>query len=63
MKQTSSSIGFPAVLTIVFVILKVTHVVAWSWWWVFAPLWISFGFSLIIAVLIGVAMALRGHHV
>jgi putative effector of murein hydrolase LrgA (UPF0299 family) len=28
-------------LTIVFVVLKLTHVIAWSWWWVLAPAWIS----------------------
>lgn len=27
-----------AVLTIVFVVLKLCEVIAWSWWWVFSPL-------------------------
>ena len=25
----------------IFLVLKLTHVVAWSWWWVTSPLWIS----------------------
>lgn len=29
--------GFTEVLTIVFIILKLTGVIAWSWWWVFSP--------------------------
>jgi len=29
-------------LTIVFIILKLTGVIAWSWWWVFSPLWIPY---------------------
>lgn len=27
-------------LFLVFLILKLTGVIAWSWWWVTAPLWI-----------------------
>lgn len=27
-------------LTIAFVVLKLTGVIAWSWWWVLAPVWI-----------------------
>ena len=34
-------IGFVGLLTIVFITLKLTHVIAWSWWWVLSPLWIS----------------------
>jgi hypothetical protein len=28
-------------LFIVFLILKLTHTIAWSWWWVTSPLWID----------------------
>ena len=40
-KQTSSGIGFTSLLTIVFIILKLCGIIAWSWWWVLSPLWIS----------------------
>jgi hypothetical protein len=33
-------------LTIVFIILKLCKVIAWSWVWVLSPLWISVGLSL-----------------
>ena len=33
-------IGFVGLLTIVFITLKLTHVIAWSWWWVLSPLWL-----------------------
>lgn len=39
----SGGIGFCGLLTIVFITLKllaITEVAMWSWWWVFAPLWI-----------------------
>lgn len=32
-------IGFPGALFIAFLVLKLTGVIAWSWWWVTAPLW------------------------
>ena len=28
-------------LTIAFVVLKLTGFIAWSWWWVLSPLWIA----------------------
>lgn len=37
--STSGGIGFCGLLTVAFVVLKLAHVIAWSWWWVFAPLW------------------------
>ena len=30
-----------SILTIVFVVLKLTKVITWSWWWVLSPLWID----------------------
>lgn len=41
-------IGFGGVLTIVFIILKLTKVISWSWLWVLSPLWISLLLGLII---------------
>lgn len=38
----SGGIGFCGLLTIVFIVLKLTHVIAWSWWWVLAPMWMPF---------------------
>lgn len=34
--------GILEVLTVVFVVLKIVGVIAWSWWWVFAPLWLGY---------------------
>jgi hypothetical protein len=44
----SGGIGFAGLLTIVFITLKLTGVIAWSWLWVLSPLWISFLLSLLI---------------
>ncbi|KAA0957715.1 transmembrane Fragile-X-F protein [Planococcus sp. ANT_H30] len=35
--------GFLEVLTIIFVVLQLTGVIAWSWWLVFLPLIIAVG--------------------
>ena len=34
------SLGVPLFLTIVFLILKLTGLLSWSWLWVLSPLWI-----------------------
>lgn len=31
---------FPTVLFLVLLTLKLTHVIAWSWWWIAAPIWV-----------------------
>lgn len=32
-------VGFLGLLTIVFIVLKLTHVIDWSWIWVLSPMW------------------------
>lgn len=44
--------GFATLLTLLFITLKLTGVIAWPWVWVLAPLWIGF----IVAVLIAVVL-------
>ena len=41
-------IGLGGVLGVVFIILKLTGYIDWSWWWVTAPIWISFLLSAIL---------------
>lgn len=50
MKDGSISIGFSGILFIVFLILKLTNVIAWSWWWVTAPLWITIALNILIII-------------
>lgn len=56
-KNTGSSggrgLGFPTVLTIVFIVLKLCGVIDWSWVWVLAPMWISFVLWILIIAVIG----------
>lgn len=50
MKDESVSIGFSGILFIVFLILKLTNVIAWSWWWVTSPLWITIALNILIII-------------
>lgn len=50
--STSGGIGFTGLLTIVFIVLKLCHVIEWSWWWVLAPLWIPFSIWLIYVLVV-----------
>jgi len=38
----SGGIGFLGLLTILFIGLKLTGYITWSWWWVLSPLWLGF---------------------
>lgn len=56
--NSSGGVGFAGLLTILFIALKLTGVIAWSWWWVLSPLWISvilFVFIVLIALVIMLA--------
>nr|DAK83926.1 MAG TPA: transmembrane protein [Caudoviricetes sp.] len=46
-KTASSGIGICSVLQIVFVVLKLTKLIDWSWWLVLVPLWTDIGFGLL----------------
>lgn len=49
---SSGGVGFAGLLTIVFIVLKLTGVISWSWVWVLSPLWIGFALSLAIIVIV-----------
>lgn len=41
-------VGSTTVLLIVFVVLKLTGNIDWSWWWVLSPMWMTLGLILLI---------------
>ena len=49
-----TGIGFTGILFIVFLILKLTDAIDWSWWWVTAPLW--GGLAIVLAIFAVVAV-------
>ena len=50
--SSSGGIGFCGLLTIVFVALKLTGVIDWSWWAVTTPIWIPIVIVLTIILVI-----------
>ena len=50
--KISSGIGFTGLLTVLFIGLKLTNVINWSWWWVFSPLWIDFALIIILSIVL-----------
>ena len=48
----SGGLGLTSILTIIFVVLKLVGTITWSWWWVFSPLWISFGIGISILLIV-----------
>lgn len=51
-------INLPVGLFLVFLVLKLTSVITWSWWWIFCPLWFGFAFLIGAAVIVFVLAAL-----
>jgi hypothetical protein len=52
-KTSSSGIGFGSLLFLLFLGLKLTNNIDWSWWWVTAPLWLPFSVGVVIIGTIG----------
>lgn len=46
----AGGIGFLGLLALIFITLKLTGVIAWSWLWVLAPLWIPTALIVVILV-------------
>ena len=42
-ERTNFTVGPATILFFIFLTLKLTGTIAWSWWWVAAPLWIPLG--------------------
>lgn len=46
--------GGTSLLQVAFIVLKLTEVIDWSWWWVMSPLWITGGIALLILIIVGI---------
>lgn len=54
--SSSGGIGVFGLLGVVFVVLKLTGFIDWSWWWVTAPFWGGFAiFIIVLLALLGVS--------
>lgn len=48
-------VSFVGLLTIAFIVLKLTKVITWSWWWVLSPIWITWGLVIVMLFILGIA--------
>lgn len=48
---SSGGIGFFGLLTVLFIGLKLTGYIAWSWWWVLSPLWLPVALAILFLLL------------
>ena len=58
MNTNTGGVGFLGLLTLLFIGLKLTGYINWSWIWVLAPLWIPISIALLLlsAVILLVAL-------
>lgn len=54
MSDKNANFPFLSILVLIFITLKLTGHITWSWWWVFAPFWIPIviAFCLLVTVFI-----------
>jgi len=55
----SGGIGFVGLLTVLFIGLKLTDYIDWSWWWVLSPIWISAITWTIILIIIFIVLLIK----
>lgn len=51
-KTIVSGIGFTGLLTIAFIVLKLSNVIDWSWFWVLSPIILPTFIAIIVTVFI-----------
>ena len=59
-KERRKGMGPLSVLTMIFVVLKLTSNITWNWAWVLSPLWMPMAIIIVLVILIGVPLALFG---
>lgn len=56
----SIQIPWASILGLLFITLKLTNHIDWSWWWVLAPFWISLILTVVLIIGVSVAEAVLG---
>jgi len=56
---TSGGTSIAGLLGIVFIVLKLTGVIAWPWLWVLAPFWIPIALFVVVMIVIVIVAVLK----
>jgi hypothetical protein len=59
--NSSNGLGLGTVLFLIFMVLKLTNYIDWSWWWVTSPLWIPLLIILGVLAVIGIVFLVDKH--
>lgn len=59
-RSVSGGIGFTGLLTVLFIGLKLTGYITWSWVWVLSPIWISLLVYLLVVIIVLIILAIIG---
>ncbi|MBD3949032.1 hypothetical protein ACDH46_04500 [Aerococcaceae bacterium zg-1292] len=51
-RETHKGINFYEMLTVLFIGLKLTGHITWSWWWVLSPFWIPYIILFVVAMIL-----------
>lgn len=57
---SSGGMGFFSTLTLIFIVLKLTEVIAWSWWWVLVFVWAPLAICAVVLVVGGLLVLVFG---
>ena len=67
-KKISINFGGYFTLSIIFLVLKLTHVIDWAWVWIFAPVWIPLALAasilliyFLVLIIVAIITAIRGY--
>ena len=55
----SGGVSLTSILGVVFIVLKLTGVISWSWVWVLAPFWIPLALVVLILAIIIIITVIR----
>ena len=59
-KSSNNGIGLGTILFLIFLVLKLTKSIDWSWWWVTAPLWIPIALVVLLGSLAFIIYLIKG---
>lgn len=57
--MANTTLSFGGILLLIFITLKLCKVIAWSWWWVFAPMWMPLVAFAVIVIFAAIFYALQ----
>jgi hypothetical protein len=54
MENNSNGLSLSLTVFVVFLTLKLSGVIDWSWWWVTSPLWLPFAVVLVVIGIVSI---------